>query len=151
MSDLLEDVHAAAEWIAEALKYSGYNADFSPASLWEVDRFFDEHSRNGDAVRGGLLSQDLGKRIFALGAYVGEVIRRDKGGEWHGDDNESMAEVNIELHVADGSIGWPVQRVMKRFKNGEEESIGVYGAGFGLDVGPRPERPPQKKPRWKFW
>ncbi|MDX1507900.1 MAG: hypothetical protein R3358_06450, partial [Woeseiaceae bacterium] len=114
-------------------------------------RFFDEHTRQGEPVAGGLLSEDLGSRLFAIGAYVGEVIRRSKGGEWRGNDSDPQAEINVELVVADSTC-WPVQRVMKRFKNGAEDEIAAYGAGLGLDVGHKPERPSgSSRPWWKFW
>ena len=154
MSQIIEDAQRAAEWISQALQSSGYRADFSPESLWQIDFFFDDHSRNGEAIEGGLLAEDLGKRLFALGAYVGEVLRRNIGGEWYGDDADPQAEVNIELRLATGVKCWPVQRVMKRFKNGPENSIAVYGIGMGLQIGPRPVRSRSstyKKPWWKFW
>ena len=53
---------------------SGYIADFTPAGLWQIDRFFDEQTQGGTAKLGGLLSQDLSSRLFAVGAYIGEVI-----------------------------------------------------------------------------
>ena len=71
-----------AERIATALTSSGYRADFSPASLWDIDRFFDEQSDKGRPRRGGLLADETGARLFALGAYTGEVIRRAVGGTW---------------------------------------------------------------------
>ena len=137
MAGIVSDVQTAAEWISKALSSSGYVADFSPASLWEIDRFFDEHARNGKAVPGGLLSENLGSRLFAIGSYVGEVIRRSEGGEWRGDDTDPAAEINVELVVGD-SVCWPTQRAMKRFANGPEDGIAAYGASFGLAVGPRP-------------
>jgi hypothetical protein len=109
--------------------------------LWEVDRFFDEHAPNGAAKPGGLLSENLGARIFAVGAYIGEVVRRKQGGDWVGDDKDPEVEINIELHLPDGKCCWPVQRAMKRFKNGPEEGIAVWGMGLGLEVGLRPGQP----------
>lgn len=150
MAGITTDVQTAAEWISTALSSSGYVADFSPASLWEVDRFFDEHSRNGKPVSGGLLSTDLGSRIFAVGSYVGEVVRRSAGGEWRGDDTDPAAELDVELVVGD-SVCWPMERVMKRFTNGAEDSLAAYGAGLGLEVGPKPEKPAGRRPWWKLW
>lgn len=141
MATIKEDVTASAEWISEALRSSGYRADFSPQSLWEIDRFFDEHSQNGVAKSGGLLSQSLGQRLFAVGSYIGEVVRRKVGGEWVGNDSDPEAEINVELHLPDGTRCWPVQRAMKRFKNGLEDGIAAWGSGAGLQVGPRPEPP----------
>lgn len=72
MASLVEDLDVAASWISQALQASGYVADFSPASLWSIDRFMDEHTTSGKPRPGGLLATDFGARMFALGAYTGE-------------------------------------------------------------------------------
>jgi hypothetical protein len=158
MGTLKEDIDDAAEWIATALSSSGYAADFTPRSLWEIDRFFDDHSHDGAPRPGGLLSEGLGSRVFALGGYVGEVIRRALGGTWVVDDESAGdAEIEIQFRLDDGSIIWPVQRVMKRYKLGPEEGIGDYGFALGLDVGPKPTSRPlpppshKAKPWWRIW
>ena len=127
-SKIVSDALLSAEQISRALSQSGYKADFSLESLKQVDRFFEEQVANGQPKPGGLLSQQLGARLFAIGAYVGEVIRRQNGGEWQGDDNDPQAEINIAVRLQTGVILWPVQRVMKRFKNGAEDGIWIYGA-----------------------
>jgi len=139
--DMAADVQAAASWVAGALGTSGYDADFSAASLWEVDRFFDDHAPEGRARAGGLLEEQVGQRLFAIGGYVGEVIRRSLGGEWCGDDDDPEGEVNVELRLSDGSVVRPVQRALQRFSYGSGESFAAYGAGFGLEVGARPDGP----------
>jgi hypothetical protein len=133
-SKIVSDALTSAEWISRALSQSGYRADFTLESLKQVDRFFDEQVANGQPKAGGLLSQQLGARLFAIGAYVGEVIRRQNGGEWQGDDNDTHAEINVAVRLKTGTILWPVQRVMKRFKNGAEEGIWVYGAAASAPV-----------------
>ena len=140
MATVAEDIKKSADWIAQALSSSGYRADFTPQSLWDIDRFFDEHSSRGAAKPGGLLSENLGQRIFAIGSYIGEVARRKLGGEWIGNDDDPQAEINVELKFADGVRCWPVQRAMKRLKNGAEDGIAAWGSGVGLDVGPSPNR-----------
>ena len=120
---LLGDIEVGAAWIARALAESGYKADFSPASLAEVDRFFDEHTRRGRPARRGLLSKNFGSRMFALGSYVGEVIRRDVGGVWITDDNDPNGEMMASVHLDNGSTIWPMVRVGKRCRNGSEDSI----------------------------
>jgi hypothetical protein len=144
MASLREDIDASAAWIAQALQSSGYHADFSTQSLWSIDRFFDDNSDRGQSRRGGPLGTDLGSRIFALGAYVGEVVRRNAGGAWHSNDQDPQGEINVELVLADGTKIWPVQRVMKRYKNGAEDGIAAYGAALGLNVG-QPPQPPKKR------
>ncbi|HEV8239963.1 MAG TPA: hypothetical protein VGS57_11395, partial [Thermoanaerobaculia bacterium] len=99
-----------------------------------------EQSDKGRPRRGGLLADETGARLFALGAYTGEVIRRAVGGTWSGDDPDPEGEINIELQLADGSIVWPVQRVMKRLANGAEDALAPYAAALGVDVGAPPGR-----------
>src|SRR3979411_3072081 len=108
-------------------------ADFSLASLREIDRFIDDQAPHGRPKPGGLLAEGLGQRIFGLGSYVGEVIRRQGDGVWHGDDADLDAEINISIKLKSGGIIWPVQRVMKRLKNGAED--GIYAYGFALAGG----------------
>ena len=125
-SQVVADALSSAEWISRALSSSGYKADFSLESLREVDRFLEEQAPNGNPVPGGFLSASLGSRLFALRAYVGETIRRRAGGSWEGDDSDPQAEINVAVELESGTKFWPVQRVMKRFKNGSEDGIYVY-------------------------
>jgi hypothetical protein len=124
---IVSDAEEAANWIAAALNESGYGADFSAQSLREIERFFVEHSEEGRPKPGGLLAQDTGARLFAMGSYVGEVIRRKGGGEWVGSDDDPQAEINITMRQSGGALLWPVQRVMKRLLNGPEDNIYHYG------------------------
>lgn len=119
---LEDDIHIAAQWISTALQSSGYDADFTPQSMQEVERFFDEQTKDSRAIPGGLLSQDYGRRLFALGSYCGEVLRRELGGNWVTDDNDPNGEINVTLELGNNVICWPVQRVMKRV-NGRENSL----------------------------
>jgi hypothetical protein len=131
MASLADDIQTSSDWISRALTSPVYSADFSRAMLKDVDRFCDEHSKNGRAKPGGLLSEQLGQRMFALGSYVGEVIRRAFGGRWQTDDADPQGEINVSLILQSGGVIWPVQRVMKRFKNGPEDGIYAYGCAMG--------------------
>jgi hypothetical protein len=130
---LVRDIRRAADWIAEALTESGYRADFSPASLSEVDRFFDDSLRRpGRPRRNGHLSEDLGLRLFGLGGYAGEVVRRSLGGHWDAEGLSDEEESAVRLVLPDGSVVWPVQRAMKRFQLGPEDGIAAWGIALGL-------------------
>lgn len=119
---LLQDIMTSKDWIAMALNSSNYAADFSIKSFKEIDRFFDEQN-----TPDGILSRNRGQILFALGAYIGEVIISVCGGEWLTDDNDPQGEVNIAVRLKDGTIIFPVQRAMKRYMNGKEDSIYDYG------------------------
>ncbi len=120
---LHDDIPVAAQWIANALQSSGYSADFTPKSISEVERFFREQTKDGKPVSGGLLAQDLGPRLFALGCYCGEVLRKELGGHWQTDDNDPEGEINAALESASGVTCWPMQRVMKRLRSSEDDLV----------------------------
>jgi len=116
----------SADWASQNLTARGYKADFSLESLREVERFFVEHSTKGKATPGGWLAERLDVRLFSLGAYIGEVIRRLCGGTWFVGD-ASVSAANFEIRFPNGGIIWPVQRAAKRFHNGPEDNVHVYG------------------------
>lgn len=118
---LLEDIEAAKDWVAAALNQSGYQADFTLESLRELDRFFDEQH-----TPDGILSQQTGQKLFALGAYLGQVILNICGGAWLTNDNDPGGEINIAIRLDDGTLLFPVQRVIKRYANGVEDSLYAY-------------------------
>lgn len=132
MGDLVQDASEAATRVAEALLSSGYVADFSPASLGEIDRFFDEQSRDGRPRPGRLLADDTGRRLFALGAYVGEVLLHELGGAWRADASAPDSEEGLMVVFPDGSVVWPVQRVLKRYVEGPENGLTAYGVALGI-------------------
>ena len=89
----------------------------------------DEQFPNGRPKPGGLLARETGARIFALGAYVGETIRRHGEGQWFARDGDPDDVLNLTVKLKSGSIFWPMQRIMKRLQNGPEDGIYVYGGG----------------------
>jgi hypothetical protein len=136
MTSIKEDISKASEWIAAALRSSGYTIDFSVQSLQEIDRFYDEHTLNCAPRPNGLFSTDLDGRIFAVGSYVGEVIRRAKGGEWHGDDFDPQVKLHVELRLTDGTLCWPTQRALNRLRNGRADGIVAFAEGLGVSMTP---------------
>ncbi|WP_376703504.1 hypothetical protein RQ479_30715 [Mesorhizobium sp. ISC25] len=117
------DIPIAARWISNALQSSGYGADFSPQSISEVERFFREQTKDEEPISGGLMSQDIGPRLFALGCYCGEVLRKELGGHWLTNDDDPEGEINAALEVGSGVICWPMQRVMKRLRSSEDDLV----------------------------
>ena len=120
---LLEDIPKAEVWLTENMNASGYALDGSIESFRELDRFFDEQSRPG-----GLLADGRpGSKLFAVGSYMGQVFVRRLMGAWETDDADPQGEVNISVRLPDGSRVFPVQRAMKRLKNGGKDSLYDYG------------------------
>jgi hypothetical protein len=128
MSALEHDIKEQSAWLVKAFSTDKIHLDYSIGSLIEIDRFFNKNTSDGQAVQGGRLSKNLGPILFSIAAYIGDcLIRNVKGSKWITDDNDAEGEINISVEFSDGAIVWPMQRVMKRFKLGSEESIYVYG------------------------
>lgn len=118
---LKEDIVIATEWVVKALQSSGYKADYSLESMKEIDRFFTEQH-----TPDGILTKHRGKILFALGCYIGETAIRTYGGTWMTNEEDPQGEMNIQVMLDIGCIIFPVQRAMKRYQFGEEESIYAY-------------------------
>ena len=115
----MEHLDEAAAEAAAALAELGYATDFSPASLVEVDRFFDSDDR--DAALAG----DAGAKVAMIGAYVGEVLRRALGGAWVPGDDEPM------LAFANGEVTSPMQHTAMRWQS-SVDTLAQYATGYGL-------------------
>ncbi|WP_347986322.1 hypothetical protein [Methylomonas sp. AM2-LC] len=133
------EIKASADWVSRALLGSGYRADFSPQSLLEIERFFKEHSQDGVGKPGGLLVKDVGKRLFGLGSYMGEVVRLNKGGLWIFYEPDTRGDVCIELCLPDGQRCWPIQYAIQRIKYGAENSVVSWAIDLGLQIRSEPE------------
>ena len=120
-TNLERDLLSASDWVAKNLNSSGYCADYTLESMREIDRFFDEQSSPD-----GIISQNRGQILFALGAYVGQTAIKLYGGDWITDDSDPQGEINVSVQLYGGSVIWPVIRCMKRYQNGTEDGIYAY-------------------------
>ena len=115
----VETLREAAVEAASALAELGYATDFSPASLADVDRFFDgEHCE-------AALAGDIAGKIFLIGAYVGEVILSAAGGAWALGDEEPI------LALPSGVATSPIARVAMRLQS-SVVTLADYGVAHGL-------------------
>jgi hypothetical protein len=158
MGTLKEDINEQADWIVKAFAEDNLQLDYSISSFIEIDKFFIKNTVGGKAKPRGRLSKNLGGIIFSIGAYIGNtIIKNVPGSFWETDDAAAGGEIDVIVKLPKEVIIWPVQRVMKRFKNGSEDSIYVYGyeitkefTGEEFD-GSYWEITREKKPWWKFW
>ncbi|MGB0413112.1 MAG: hypothetical protein ACPGJU_01585 [Coraliomargarita sp.] len=128
--DIKKDIHEASRWVSGALTSSGFKADYSLNSLKEIERFFEENIIESKPKPGGFLAEQFGSRIFAIGAYIGDVLIQHSNGHWEASDDDPKVEMNIKIVSQTGLEAWPVQKLLKRIKNGSEENIHHYGLAF---------------------
>lgn len=163
MATLLQDIKTQSDWIIKAFAADKLKLDYTIHSFIEIDKFFNKHSKDGKAVKGGRLTQNLGAIIFSLGSYVGQsIIKNVPKAIWQTDENDPEGEINASVKLPDGTIIFPMQRIMKRFQNGSEDAVYVYGHHITKDYINEPfdqsfwdinkeENNQTKKPWWRFW
>lgn len=66
------------------------------------------------------------KNCIVLGIYLGECINRKYGSFWVYNDGEKEDIYNHHIAWDENNRSFPIQKVFKRFKNGEEDSLVVY-------------------------
>jgi hypothetical protein len=164
METLLEGIKSGSDWIVKAFDSDNYTLDYTIDSIIEVDRFFTANMNNNKPKKSGrLYGKGFGPKLFSIGSYIGEtIIKNVHGAEWITDDNDPLGEVNVSIKLPDSGIIWPMQKVMKRFKNGREDAIYPYvhsltnqftNLPFNQDfwVYTAENEKTENKPWWKFW
>jgi hypothetical protein len=127
VSKLEKSVRADAGVAAKALDERGYEADYSVESLKEVERFFRvETTGPGRARERSVLRKQRVDVLTTIGAYVGEVLRREGGGRYSEEDPLDQGTETLTLNLPDGSQTFPLDAVAKRFRNGPEDDLYFY-------------------------
>lgn len=76
--------------------------DYSAQSLWRVDRVIEELRREGTP------RQAVDSVLRGFGAYTGEVIARQTGGEW-------VSEEELRVCTPDGRLWDPIEEARRCF------------------------------------
>lgn len=77
----------------------------------------------------GLTAEDAAEALFVLGCYLGEVMRRELGGEWCATARSALRHVSpwpMVLALRSGSTWDPIGKVYKRFELGDSEYLPAY-------------------------
>lgn len=131
---LAADIKTQSEWVRNVFHKEGFKLDYSLTSFIEIDRFITKYSKGGEAIKGGTLSKNLGSILFGISSYVGEtLIKNIPNSKWMVDEDDPKGEANISVNFEDGTVSYPGQKVIKRFKNGLED--GIYPYGYNLTKG----------------
>jgi hypothetical protein len=163
---IAEDIQQSREWIIQCFKAEGWTLDYSMDSLKRIDQFLDDNIVDGQAKTGSILARNRGQILFAIGCYVGETIRTNIAGAiWDIDEADEERGVNAAIVLPNGVTLWPVQKVVKRYFNGEDDSIypyvviavkelckdGYWETAQGTAYAPATPSVKLQKPWWKFW
>lgn len=128
MITTLRDLKNKSDWIVFFFSVEDYILDYTIKSFMEIDFFFDRNSKKGKAIKGRRLDIDLEKKLFAIGAYIGEtIIKTVDGAEWVIDENDPLAILNASIKLPNGVLLKPVQKIILRFQNDNKDDMYSYG------------------------
>jgi hypothetical protein len=109
----------------------GVELDFSPESLQQVEEILGKiHGgiRKGwfwRLVRLETSEEQIETLCKIFGGYLGEVIRKQAGGEWRITDSPGGEGTILTLQKGDDRI-FPASKVYKRLTNGAEDDVWFY-------------------------
>jgi hypothetical protein len=73
----------------------------------------------------------LGETIIGIGLYVGEVLVKKYRGEWM---LKGGIDLGLGLKINDDVEVHPIQKVLKRFQNGSEDSLSFFNEVIEMQV-----------------
>jgi hypothetical protein len=118
---------AASRYAADLVQFArlelSLELDFSDTSVAQIEEVAAELHADLRRERGAI--RDVDTLIQMLGSYVGEVYRRNHGGEW------GFASTNgkriMAIRAATGnSLMWPVERIKQRIRGGGSNNVWAY-------------------------
>ena len=110
---LMEEIPKAEAWLKENMERFGQPLDGTHESFAVLDVFFEEQCKPGGLLAGKV--RYMKNQLFAVGAYVGQVLVNELGGTWVTDDKAREGEALIGVQLPDGRMARPVQRAIRCF------------------------------------
>lgn len=101
----------------DARERHGIELDYSPESVADVERILASLAPMARSME----PRDVGAIAMVHGAYLGEVIRREKGGSWER-DHEAAGPGSFPL-LWSGHASFPYGWCRKRLLGGDEENV----------------------------
>jgi hypothetical protein len=114
-----------AQLAVEAAWESGFELDFSPASLETADAQIESLREEGHT------GEEVAEALFVLGCYVGEVMVRDLGGRWVTTPQSPLKDISPwpMVVVLPGDSAWDaIGKVYKRLELGDSEYLPAFYA-----------------------
>ena len=91
---LMEEIPKAEAWLKENMERFGQPLDGTHESFAVLDVFFEEQCKPGGLLAGKV--RYMKNQLFAVGAYVGQVLVNELGGTWVTDDKAREGEALID-------------------------------------------------------
>ena len=111
----------AAAAVTRALKEYKIVLDFSPASVQQVEqnilaKLHEIH------LKKPMSAAELAQASITWGAYIGEVLKRTKGGQWQR-NSRGIGKGTMPIVFAPGNEAFPSAWVYKRITHGADDNV----------------------------
>lgn len=149
---LQEEIHQSTIWLIKAFKELNLKLDYSVYSVRFIDNLIDAQFTEGKPNAKGIMSENTGPKLFAISAYLGEVvIRNTTGSHWVVNDEDPQGEINIKVVSSQGTEMYPALRLMKRIHTPGDEGLYEYiHAAVTQYMKSLDDIVKEKRPWWKF-
>ncbi len=118
----------AAEVVAARGATTGYKLDFSRASMVPFEAFavrtYEETLPTVASKRRDERDAYMEDLSFSFGAYLGEAIRRNVGGDWGWSEFEDTKSIGLRL--GGSAILNPIGKVRKRLESGTSDEFEAF-------------------------
>jgi hypothetical protein len=115
-AETAQEMRRAADSFVEIAHLRGYEFDWNPARVDQLDAYCDQCMADLPP------ESDLQGIALTVGAYLGEMLLRNGGGHWTYSTEMNTAGVAL----ANGLLGYPLNKVMKRLRKGSEHSLEAF-------------------------
>lgn len=114
-------IFLAQNFVSEFKKLN-IKLDYSVESLKKIEEYISINSKDLKPKKNSFFANDTDSKTFALGAYLGEVIRKNGNAvRWNNENSESPIEIIQE--TPNGSKALTINKAFKRVYQGEGDSI----------------------------
>ncbi len=97
--------------------------DWSDSSIEEIEALASQ--LHGDYRREHASFGDIERLVQMLGSYVGEVFRRNHGGDWGTVAARGKRIVAMKPEHG-GAVFWPIERIKQRIRAGAANNVWAY-------------------------
>lgn len=112
--------------------------EFDDELDWSADSLDRADAQIESLREQGLSAEDAAEALFVLGCYLGEVMRRELGGEWRPTGRSALRRMSpwpMVLVLSSGTTWDPIGKVYKRFELGDSEYLPAYFHAAASGVG----------------
>lgn len=154
MTITIDQIKESSNDSVKYFKDHGVKLNYSIESLKQIDNYFDRHLFKYIPKEGEEIDKETQGTLFSLACYLGETILMNvPGSRWQIDENENALQ-KIAVILSENNVVWPFDKIAKRFFNGAEDGIYVYGYFLVKDYLEKDTiviKNQHMKKWWKFW